>query len=84
MFVAMDIYTPFPVGSLIKMKAGFGGENWGTGLIVQYMSPHAKAYEPAGMYQVTWSSGPEAAADIEDCWYDARHIELIAQPAHDV
>ena len=80
MFAHADDYLPYPIGSLIRMKEELKGEKWGTGLVVQYLSPHAKAYEPEGMYQVKWSTGPEADNDIEDCWYDARHLELIAPP----
>ena len=78
--IAMESYEPYPVGSLVRMKPEFEGEKWGTGLIVQYMPPYAKTYEPDGMYQVKWSTGPEADTDIEECWYDARHMELIALP----
>ena len=80
MFSVAHMHAPYKIGSLVKMKAEFEGGEWGTGLVVQYLSPHAKAYEPEGMYQVKWSTGPEADADIEDCWYDARHLELIASP----
>jgi len=76
----MENYAAYPVGSLVKMKAEFEGEKWGVGLVVQYLSPHAKAYEPEGMYQIKWSAGPEAESDIEECWYDARHIDLVSPP----
>ena len=80
MFSVVENNISYPVGSLVRMKSECEGGEWGTGLVVQYLSPHAKAYEPDGMYQVKWSTGPEADTDIEDCWYDARHLELIALP----